>query len=68
MYVSTPYLHILRITFSKYKCGLRKGHSAQHCLFLKIKKWKSFLDQRKLSGAFLTDLSKGLENFIFNEI
>ena len=26
--------------FSKYQCGFRKGHSAQHCQLTMIEKWK----------------------------
>ena len=30
---------------SKYQCGFRKGHSAQHCLLVMIEKWKRCLDR-----------------------
>ena len=37
--------------FFKYQCGFRKGFSAQHCLALMLKKWKSATDNKK-SEAF----------------
>ena len=42
---------------SKYQCGFRKGYSAQHCLLSMLEKWKSAVDNRKMFGALLTDLS-----------
>ena len=44
--------------FSKFQCGFRKGFSAQHCLLLMIGKWKKTVDNKKVFGAILTDLSK----------
>ena len=32
---------------SKLQCGFRKGFSAQHCLVVRIEKWKKSIDQRK---------------------
>ena len=43
---------------SKYHCGFRRGFSAQHCLLSMLEKWKSAIDNKKMFGAFLTDLSK----------
>ena len=43
---------------SKYQCGLRKGFSAQHSLLSMLEKWKSAVDNKKVFGALLTDLSK----------
>ena len=38
--------------FSKFQCGFRKNHSAQHCLLAMIEKWKKCLDdQWSLWGA-----------------
>ena len=45
-------------SLSKYQCGFRKGFSAQHCLLPMLEKWKSTVDNRKMFGALLTDLSK----------
>ena len=44
--------------FSKFQSGFRKGFSAQHCLLLMIGKWKKAVDNNKVFGAILTDLSK----------
>ena len=44
--------------FSKYQCGFRKEHSAQHCLLEMIEKWNKCLDKKGTCGALLTDLSK----------
>ena len=47
--------------FSKYRCGFRKGFSAQYCLVSMLEKWKSATDNKKSFGALLTDLSKAFE-------
>ena len=44
--------------FSKYQCGFRKGHIAQHCLLTMIEEWKKCLDSNGACGALLTDLSR----------
>ena len=44
--------------FSKYQCGCRKGFSTQQFLLAVLEKWKRSVDNRKLFGAFLRDLSK----------
>ena len=46
---------------SKYQCALRKGYSAQHCLLSKLEKRKSAIDNKKIFGALLTDLSKAFD-------
>ena len=43
---------------SKYQCGFRKGHSAQHALISLLEKWCNNVDQGHMFGALLTDLSK----------
>lgn len=43
---------------SKFQCVFRKGHSAQYCLLVMLKKWENTVDNRKLFGAILRDLSK----------
>ena len=43
---------------SKWQCGFREGHNAQHCLLVMIEKWRQCLDKGGISGALLTDLSK----------
>ena len=46
------------LVFSKYQCGFRKGHSAQHCLVTMTEKWKKCLDSNDVCGTLLTDLPK----------
>ena len=46
---------------SKYQCGFRKEHSAQHCLLALTEKWKQSVDHGKAFGALLTDLSKAFD-------
>ena len=43
---------------SKFKCGFRKGFIAQHCHLSMLGKWKKAVDNKKIFGALLTDLSK----------
>ena len=43
---------------SKYQCGFRKGYSTQHCLLFMLEKWKRAVDNGKVFGILLTDLSK----------
>ena len=47
--------------FSKYHCGFRKGFSTQQCLLEMLKKWKKSVDNSKMFGALLTDLSKAFD-------
>ena len=44
--------------FSKYQCGFRKGFSTQQCLLAMLEKWKRSVDNSKMFGVLLTDLSK----------
>ena len=46
---------------SKYQCGFRKGFSAQNSLLSMLEKWKSAVDNKKVFGALLTDLSKAFD-------
>ena len=46
---------------SPYLFGYRKGHSTQQCLLVMIEMWKKALDQKKVAGAILTDLSKAFD-------
>ena len=50
-------------TLSKYLCGFRKEHIAQHCLLALIEKLKQSLGYEKAFGVLLTDLSKALDCF-----
>ena len=36
---------------SKYQCGFRKGHSAQHALIPLLEKWRYNVDQGRMFGA-----------------
>ena len=42
---------------SKYQCGFRKGHGAQHCLKALPVKWRESIDQGQEFVILLTDLS-----------
>ena len=46
---------------SKYQCGFRKGHSAQHTLISLLEKWFYNVDQGCTFRALLTDLSKAFD-------
>ena len=46
---------------SKFQCSFRKGYSPQHCLLLMIDKWKKAVDNHKVFGAVLIDLSKAFD-------
>ena len=46
---------------SHNQCGFRIGYSVQHCLIKMLEKWKSALDNKKHTGALLTDLSKAFD-------
>ena len=46
---------------SKYQCGFRKRHNAQHCLILLIEKWKKSVDNGGAFRVLLTDLSKAFD-------
>ena len=47
--------------FSKYQCGFRKGFSTQQCLLAMLEKWKRSVDNSKMFGALLTNLSKAFD-------
>ena len=46
---------------SPHLFGYRKGHSTQHCLLTMIEMWRKALDEEKVAGAILTDLSKAFD-------
>ena len=46
---------------SPYMFGYRKGHSAHYCLLNMIELWRKALDENKVAGAILTDLSKAFD-------
>ena len=45
---------------SKFHYCFWKGSSTQHCLLLMLEKWEHAVNNKKLFGALLTDLSKAL--------
>ena len=46
---------------SPYMFGYRKGHSTEQCVMVMIELWKKALDEKKVAGAVLTDLSKAFD-------
>ncbi|MCH2405854.1 MAG: reverse transcriptase family protein [Nitrosopumilus sp.] len=46
---------------SPYLFGYRKGYGTQHCLLAVIEMWRKALDESKVAGAILTDLSKAFD-------
>ena len=46
---------------SPYLCGFRKGYGTQHSLVAMLEKWRKALDNGKIAGALLTDLSKAFD-------
>ena len=54
----TPYFEEI---LSKFQCGFRKGHGAQHSLIAMIEKWRKCVDNGQAFGALLTDLSKAFD-------
>ena len=43
---------------SKYQCGFRKGYGVVNALLSMIEKWRKSLDEGRVFGTLLTDLSK----------
>ena len=46
---------------SDYLFGYRSGYGPQYCLVAMIEMWKKALDEGKVAGAILTDLSKAFD-------
>ena len=46
---------------SFYLCGFRKGYNTQLCLTVMIERWRKAIDDGKIPGALLTDLSKAFD-------
>ena len=42
-------------------CCFRKGNGTQYCLTVMIERWKTAMDEGKIAGAILTDLSKAFD-------
>ena len=47
--------------YRPYLCGFRKVYNTQLCLIVMLDKWKRALDNGKIAGALLTDLSKAFD-------
>ena len=52
---------IILMTLFPSECGLRKGHSTQHCLLVILEKFKESVDKGNEFGVLLTDLSKAFD-------
>ena len=52
---------------SPYLWGFRKGYSAQYCLMIMLERWNKALDNKKIAGVILTDLSKAF-NCLHHEL
>ena len=47
--------------FSIYLFGYRKGHKTQDLMLNMIEMWRKAIDENKIPGAILTDLSKAFD-------
>ena len=47
--------------FSPLLCGFRKGHNTQHALTGLLEDWRTQLDNKKIIGTILCDLSKAFD-------
>ena len=47
--------------FNKQQCEFSKGYNIQQCLLKMLEKWKGSVDEGKVFGALLTDLSKAFD-------
>ena len=52
---------IMNDKLSPYLCGFRKGYNTQYYLMIMLEKWKKAIDNKKVAGALLTDLSKAFD-------
>ena len=52
---------------SKYQCGFRKGYSTRNSLLYMLDKWKHAVNNGKVFGLLLTDLSKAFD-CLFSEL
>ena len=52
--------------FSKYLCGFRKNHSAQHSMIKMLESWKDSLDKGHVIGVLFMDLSKAFDTINHN--
>ena len=52
------YHYTSKTFYPPFLCGFRKGFRAQHYLTVMLERWKKGLDNSKIVGALLTDLSR----------
>ena len=56
-----PIFNYVEKILSPYLFGYRTGHSTQHSLLVMLEMWKKALDEKKIVGGILTDLSKAFD-------
>ena len=56
-----PRKNIFEDVFNKQQCGFRKRFNTQQCLLKMLEKWKRSVDEGKVFGVLLTDLSKAFD-------
>ena len=49
-------------SFPKYQCGFRQGYNTQNCLLVIAEKWEEVLNNGRLGGVLLTDLSSTFDS------
>ena len=47
--------------FTKQQSGFRKGYNTQQCMLKMMEKWKRSVNEGKVFGALLTNLSKAFD-------
>ena len=58
--LNTMFEHVNKI-LSKHITAYRKGHSCQHVLLNLTEEWRKYIDQNKIVGGLLMDLSKAFD-------
>ena len=53
--------HFAESFLSPYLFAYRIAHSSEQCLLVMIEMWREALDEHKVAGAVLTDLSKAFD-------
>ena len=48
-------------SLSPYLFGYRRGYSTAQCLTIMLEAWRKALDEKKVAGSLLTDLSKAFD-------
>ena len=60
-------ISLIKIFFSKYQCGFRKGFNTQHALLVMIEKMKTSCDYKEFCVDILIDLAKAFD-FICHDL